>query len=703
MMKIGAVIRNVVLVGVTFILVFLAAIQLMQIQIVDGDYYSAQRDNLSEADQSITAARGQISDVDGTVLVTNQIRYEVIVQRAFLTLGMENEIIARTITILEKCGEEWIDNAPLTADSPFEFTTDDEDELDKFRENLKLNYDATAEHCIKALTEQYGIDPEKYDTQMIRKIAGIRYEMTQKDFSSKNPYTLAEDISIDAVLRLKEQGFLLPGIDIVEKPERVYMRGSTAPHVVGTIGQITETEYNNTKDENDETRYTINDVIGKTGIEYGMEDELKGTDGTRTIVRNNGIVISDEITQAVLPGNSLKLTIDSDFQDTLQVILENHIKWLNYYFVDQPERGLYCDAGAVVVLDVKTGAVLGMASYPTYDLNDYLADPTAVMSGKNGASMFNLATQGLYRPGSAFKTINATAGLIEGYIDRNSTIVCNHTYTYFSDYQPNCTGTHGGIPVVTGLKVSCNIFFYELGRRMGIDKLAAYANLFGYGEDLGLEIACETSKMTTPELYNANRAGTDEVWTEGDVLQAAIGQCDTEVSPLNLAVQGLTLANNGTRLRPYLVDSIWNYDYTEMISKTQPQMVSQIDDKGTGAFEIVREGMIQVSYNCTWPIWGGGSLVFDYLPDDVAIKTGTPQREGSGIAPYNSTVMGYYPAHDPQIAFGIVLEKADFSRYMIRNIIDAYFYDCYEPDIDEEGNIVTPWKRWENPNKTPIR
>ena len=700
MQKIGAVIRNVFLVAITFILVFLAAVQLMQIQIVDGEYYASRRDSLSEANQSIAAARGQISDVGGTMLVTNQIMYKVIVQRAFLPIGSENEVIARTISILEECGEEWTDNAPLTADSPFEFTTDKEKELDRFRENLKLNYDATAEHCIKALTEQYEIDTEKYDIQMIRKIAGIRYEMTQKDFSSQNPYTLSENISIGAVLKLKEQGFLLPGIDIVENPERVYVRSSTAPHVIGTIGQITEEEYNASKDENGDTIYKANDIIGKTGIEDGMEAVLKGTDGIRTIVRNNGVVVSDDITQAVLPGNSLKLTIDAKFQDDLQTILENQINWLHYY--DDPIRGANCDAGAVVVLDVKTGAVLGMASYPTYDINDYIADPVAVMSGVNGASMYNLATQGLYRPGSSFKTINATACLIEGIVDQNSAVLCNHTYTFYApSYTPKCTGTHGYISVEQALKWSCNIYFYDLGRRLGIDKLAAYANLFGYGQDLGLEIDCNISQMTTPELYNAKRAGTDEVWTDGDVLQAAIGQCDTEVSPLNLAVQALTLANKGTRLRPYLVDSVWSYDYTRLISKTQPEIVSQIDEKGTNAFDIVREGMIEVSYNCTWPIYGG-SLVFDYLPDDVAIKTGTPERDGSGEM-YNSTVMGYYPAHDPQIAFGIVLEKADFSRYMIRNIIDAYFYDCYEPDVDEEGNIVAPWKRWTEKEKTPIR
>lgn len=700
MEKVGAVIRNCLLVAITFILVFLAAIQLMQIQIVDGEYYATRRNSLSEANQSITAARGQISDIGGNVLVTNQIMYKVIVQRAFLTLGMENEVIARTISILEECGEEWIDNVPLTADSPFEFTTNDEDELDKFRENLKLNYDATAEHCIKALMEQYEIDAEKYDIQTIRKIAGVRYEMTQKDFSAQNPYALAQNISIDAVLKLKEQGFLLHGIDIAEVPERMYVRSSTAPHVIGTIGPIDQTEYDNTKDENNETVYTINDVIGKTGIELGMENVLKGIDGTRTIVRSNGVVISDDITLPVVPGNSLKLTIDSDFQDQLQTILENHINWLHYY--NDPVRGANCDAGSVVVLDVKTGAVIGMANFPSFDINDYIADPAAVMNGENGASMFNLATLGLYRPGSSFKTINATAGLIEGYIDRNYGVVCNKVYTYYApSYSPKCTGTHGHISVVNALKWSCNIFFYDLGRRMGIDKLASYASLFGYGEDLGLEIPCAQTAMSTPELYNEIRAGTDEVWTDGDVLQAAIGQCDTAVSPLTLAVQAMTLANKGTRLRPYLVDSVWNYDYTEMISKTQPEIASQIDDKGTNAFDIVREGMIQVSYNCTWPIYGG-ALVFDYLPDDVAIKTGTPERDGSGEQ-YNSTVMGYYPAHDPKIAFGIVLEKADFSRYMIRNIIDAYFYDCYEPEMDEEGNIVAPWKRWTNTNRTPIR
>lgn len=666
----------------------------MRIQIVNGDYYASQTETFREATQSISAARGQISDAKGEILVSNKSVYKVTVQRAFFPIGQENDIIAGTLSILEDNGEEWIDNIPITLNEPFEFTDDDEDELDKFKERIKLNVDATVEHCLKSLADLYKIDTEKYDRRMVRLIAGVRYEMIQKDFSNDNPYVLAEDISLTTVLKLKEQGFLLSGIEISQEPMRVYLRGDIAPHVLGTIGHIDATEYENSKDENGATIYTINDYIGKTGLELGMEPVLKGTDGERTIVRSSkGEVVSDEISLAVMPGNSIKLTIDSKFQEDLQKILENEINWL-HYSQTTTQRGMDCDSGAIVVLNAKTGAVLGMASYPTFDLLDYVEDPLGVANGKDGASMFNLAVDGLYRPGSAFKTINATAGLCEGLIGENTPGICTQKYTYYDDYQPTCTGYHYGYNVKQSLYVSCNIFFYDLARRMGIDTLAGYAAKFGYGTDLELEIPTSNGQMTTPENYEKV---TNADWDVGQVLQAGIGQSATQVTPLNLAVQALTLANKGKRLKPYLVDSVWNYDYTEMISKTQPTVVQEIDDKGSNAFDIVREGMIMVS---TWATWEG-IWIFEGLPDDIAIKTGTAEEDSIGKY-YTSTVMGYYPAHDPQIAFGVILSKADYSRYTLRNIIDAYFYDCYEPAMDEEGNVVLPWKPWTD-SKTPIR
>ena len=696
-MKVGYIIRSLFWVIISFVLVFLAAVQLMKIQIVNGDYYASQNESFREANQSISAARGQISDANGNIIVSNQSVFKVILQRAFLTSGSENEVIASTIGILESCGEEWIDNIPITKEAPYSFTDAAEDELDRFKTNIKVNVDATVENCLKALADKYRIDTEKYDLRTVRLIAGVRYEMEQKDFSDSNRYILAEDIALDTVLRLKEKGFILTGVDISEEPKRIYVRGDIAPHVIGTIGPITSNEYSASKDENGITDYTINDLIGKTGIEYGMESTLKGADGTRTIVRSStGEVISDKISVPVQPGSSLKLTIDRDFQEDLQTILENQINWLHWY--NDPKRGNECDGGAVVVLNAKTGAVLGMASYPTYNLIDYSNDPLSVLNGVDGASMFNAAVDGLFRPGSAFKTINATAGLIEGYINHDSPGICTGKYEYYSDYQPTCTGSHYGYNVVDSLYVSCNIFFYDLARRMGIDTLSSYAEKFGYGTDLGLEITSQKGQMTTPENYERS---TEQPWDVGQVLQAGIGQSATQVTPLNLAVQALTLANNGTRLQPYLVDSVWNYDYTELVSKTEPKVVTVIDDKGTDAFETVREGMIKVSKWCTWPT-SSSNWTFDYLPYSVAIKTGTAEMDSIGKY-YTSTVMGYYPAEDPQIAFGIVLSKGEYSRYMIRNIIDAYFYDCYEPDLDDEGNVVSPWKRWTQTDKTPVR
>ena len=205
--------------------------------------------------------------------------------------------------------------------------------------------------------------------------------------------------------------------------------------------------------------------------------------------------------------------------------------------------------------------------------------------------------------------------------------------------------------------------------------------------------------MTTPSSYEIS---TNQPWDVGQVLQAGIGQSATQVTPLNLAVQALTLANKGIRYKPYLVDSVWNYDYTELLSKTVPVVAHRIDDKGTDAFETVKEGMIEVSTWCYWPTGDPSKWTFDYLPSKVAIKTGTAEMDSIGKY-YTSTVMGYYPAEDPQIAFGIVLSKGEYSRYMIRNIIDSYFYDCYQPDLDEEGNVVSPWKRWTVTDKPTVR
>ncbi len=686
--KISKIIRTVVLIILVFVMLFLCILRLLKLQIVDGGKYLAMAETSYTSQHEIIATRGQIFDCNGVVLTSNKTVYKVIIHKAFLSSGTENEVLNKTVSILRVNNEKWNDSVPVSMNEPYFFTENDEAALDSFKERIRVNPDATADNCITELIRKYGIDTEKYSSEEQRIIAGIRYEMELKDFSYDNRFTLADSVNLDTVIRLKEAAHLLGGIDVIEESSRDYVESDIAPHVLGTVGALSYEEYQKLKSEG----YSYNDIIGTYGIESAMESVLRGENGERTIARNSsGIAVSDEITREAKAGDSVVLTIDSEFQRDLQEILANQINWLN----NTADRGNDCDAGAVVVLDPRTGAVLGMASYPTYNLNDSIENYSAVLNAE-GNPMYNRCINGLYRPGSAFKTITAADGLTTGLIDLSSRAECTGVYTFYasSDYRPKCTGFHYGSDVINCLKWSCNIFFYDLGRRLGIEELCSFASKFGYGQNLGLEIGGLSGQMTSPELYEKLRG---EPWTEGNTLQAAIGQMDTLVTPLHLAVQAMTLANDGVRYKPFLVESVRSYDGKEIVYETKPQVAEVIENQND-AFEIVRDGMIAVSTLVNWPtssaLWN-----FDYLPYSVAIKTGTAET-GDGY--YTSTVMGYYPAEDPQIAFGIVLEKGEYSRYMVRNIIDAYFYDCYEPELDEDGTVLNPWKRWED-EKNVIR
>ena len=581
MNKVTRQIRTIIFVVMVVLLSFACTLELLQIQIVDGEYYKEQTQNTYTANQTIQAARGQIFTNDGKLINTNRLVYKVIIQKAFFESGTENDVIAKTVKILRNNNEEWIESLPISKTTPYEFTGD-EDEIDTLRAKLDLGVYATADNCMNALYEKFKI-ADTYGQEMRRIIAGIRYEMLIRDFSYQNRYTMAEDVSVQTVIELKEQSFMLKGIDIIEESIRQYDGKDFIPQVVGRIGAISAEEYEELSDKG----YSLNDTTGKWGIESAMESVLRGQNGVRSITRDSsGMVVSDDISKQAVAGNSVKLTIDSEFQNDVQAILENHIKWLHYN--NDPNRGNKVDAGGVVVLDAKTGAVLAMANYPNYDINNYI---DLINNPVDPNPTYNRCIYGLYRPGSAFKTITATASLVSGIANENTEVYCGGIYTYYSDYQPGCImGFVGDVNVKTALRYSCNIYFYDMARQMGIDYLAKVAGWFGVGQDLELEIGGATGNMSTPE-YIESLGGT---WTPGSTIQAGIGQLETTVTPLNLAVIALTLANDGTRYRPYLVDSIMNYDGTETISKTEPTIAYKIDaDKHI--FEVVREGMIMVA------------------------------------------------------------------------------------------------------------
>lgn len=653
-------------------MVSLCVIDLMKIQIVDGEEYLEKTLTTRMATQIITSPRGEIVDRDGDEIVSNKTGFNVVVEKAFFPKDDSeiNRIINGIAKILDKDGVAWIDTLPITAEQPYEYLEARDTDVVKLKNNIGMQPYATADDCIAELYKSYEID-ESYTEREKRVIAGVRYEMFIRSFSLSNRYTFAEDIPMDTVVRLKEASYILDGMDIVEEAIRIYAAGDVAPHLIGTVGAIDADEYA----ENKEKGYALNDVIGKAGIEKAMESELRGEKGTRTLELLNGTVVSDTVTREAVPGNTIQLTLDIDYQRDIQEILENHILWLNNQ-TSTKAKGTEANAGAIVVLDAKNGALLAAATSPTYDINDYLTNYASVVGGAN-SPLTNRATNGLYRPGSTFKTVTATVGLNEGIINKNSLIYCGGTYTYWEDHKPKCTGWHGSISVVTAIEKSCNIFFYETGRLMGIDTLSDYAYQYGLGSDVYLETGGKKGYFATP----ATLQGFGLEWNAGLVAQAAIGQSETGVTPLQMAVQACTLANRGVRYQPHLVDSVHTYNMERTVTVTPAKIVTTIPDKTGETFDLIIQGMKQAANFSPYSYPAVKDYYMPYLltdlPEQAAIKTGTPQMTSAEDT--GSAFIGFYPADDPDIAFSGFVEHGEYSKFMIKQIIEAYYDENYVP------------------------
>lgn len=682
--KISPYIRSIILAAIVVLAAFFCGIKLLQTQIADGEKYLKMTRETSVVDQEIDAVRGQIVDCNGKVLNTSKITYNVNLQDSFLEYGTQNTIIYRVLTVLRKNGEKWNDSLPITKTQPYSFISGKESEVAEMKQRLNVGSYATVENCVYQLYKTYKID-DKYDEQMKRYIAGVRYEMERKDFSARNEFVLASGISEGTVLELKELATLLTGIDITESWEREYLDGTIAPHLRGTMGPISEDQYNELKDKG----YNLNDIIGRDGVEYALESELRGTRGVRAITRNSdGMAIKDEVTTQPKAGNSVMLTIDSDLQKLVQDALKYHLDYTNtdscksIYGVDG------ATAGACVVLDCKTAGVLAVASYPTFNLADEAKDYIGVLN-RDGAPLLNRALFGEYRPGSTFKTITATAGLAEGVITPETGISCGGVYTYFApSYLPTCLGMHGSLDVRGGLRHSCNIYFYETARRIGITNLAKWAGRYGIGKDLGFDLPMATGQMSSLELYD----NLGLIWNEGDVVQAGIGQCETAVTPMHLAVVAMTIANKGVRYEPHIVKSVYDYNFTEKKYDKTPVIAEDFSNEPNMDIymENIREGMKLVSADSYVSVSGVGYVNSnDYIGvghENVAIKTGSPQ---SAPKVFNSAVIGFYPADNPEIAFAVMTEKGTMAKILGTNIINAYVNGTISTHYDDENKPIS--------------
>ena len=668
-------------------------VRLVDWQILQGEEYLEQADNTNTAIVKMEAARGEILDVNGEPLAVNRTVYRIVFDRAYMTEETQNDTILRLVKLLDERGEEWEDVLPIevTPAGLYQFIEGREDDADalKANEQIRLNPYSSANECMRAMVELYGV--EGYSPEETRDIVSVRYNMMLLGFSVSNPYPFATGVSAGTVGIVSENKQNLPGAAVEITTEREYPNGDVAPHIVGTIGLISQEEYNaekeagNTASADNLSGYAYTDYIGKSGIESALEDVLRGENGAKAVeTTRSGSLASTTVTDPPVAGDTVYLSIDSRLQRAVQASLAENVQATRENGEAEAARegtsghGEDCTVGAAVVLDADTFQVLAAATYPSYDLNLYMNDDDyrrELLTDETNP-LYNNAFLGSFMPGSCFKPVVACAALEEGIITPEWEYYCNHRYTYWDDYQPTCMGYHGDLDVMGALQKSCNLFFFDAGRRLGIDSMVLYAQRFGFGQRTGLEVSEGVGLLSSPEEREA-RGG---VWQGGDVVQAAIGQADDASTPIQLAAYAATLANGGVRLETSVVDKITNYNRDEVVEEHTPQVAAETGVSQEN-LDVVLRGMRAVCQT-----GGTAAATFGNYPVAVAGKTGTAQ-----VPPHSDNVVfiGFAPYEDPEIAVAVVLQYGATSRYsnaVAKDIFDAYFELYPAGTAAEEGS-----------------
>lgn len=636
------------------ILIFAAfAVRLFTWQIIEGDEY--KEDALSSTSYTMTteASRGEILDRNGKELVVNDAGYMIIFNKLYMKEDTENEIIHKLINLMTLRHEEWIDKLPIYIDSngTYQFMEGNEATVEfiKSKSMLNMNPYSTAEDCMAAFVENYEIDESKYAKEDVRNIVSVRYNMEFCGYSNSNPYKFATNISRDMIAIVLENSQGFPGVECASTFVRFYKDGDLAPHLLGSVGAISQEEYDSLKDKG----YALDDRIGKSGIEVALEEYLRGTNGEKRITKtSDGAVVEETETVHAVPGDTVYLTIDSELQKATNNALKKQVTAAGKKYSD-------CVAGAAVMIDVSDFSVLACSSYPSYDLQLYNTDSKyySELMKNEALPLFDRALTGNFIPGSIFKPCVAAAGLEEGLITDSSTIYCSQNYDYYKTDIIRCLGYHTSLNVRGALAKSCNYYFADLGRQLGIDAIDIYAEKFGLGVNTGIEVYESTGIL----------AGRDStIWYDGNTCQAAIGQSDNAFTPIQLATYAATIANDGVRLKTHFVDKITDFTDEEVILDNNAPEVVETVGVSTANMETVQKGMRQVVTS------GTASDIFKDYGIAIAAKTGTAENSGSD----HVTFIAYAPYENPEVALAVVIEhggKGQYSMGVAKSMFDAYF------------------------------
>ena len=655
-----------------YILGIILLIQLFNLQIVKGKEYREQSNTRLTRESVLKAARGNILDRTGNPIVSTSMGFRLDLYKTKVDNQTLNDTILGIVTILEKNGDKYCDNLPISVE-PFEFKLEGDESQKEWKKQNKLSENASAEDCFNSLKEKYEIKSD--NIQETRKIMTVRYEISQNGYSSTKPVEICSNLSRESSMELSEQNSKFAGIDIVTEPIISYTSGSLASHILGTVGKIKKEEL-----EGKEDTYDVNDLIGKTGIQYVFEDLLKGKNGIRQIDMDiEGKITGEYIAKEAIAGSNVVLTIDSNVQEITEKALKDNITKISTGGFSSRSDA---DAGAAVVMNVKTGEILAMASYPDYEPQLFVNGISSEKYSEyeKNSALYNRAISGAYAPGSIFKMITAIAGLESGAINTNTII--NDTGVYPHAHKPVCWyyteygRGHGPLNVSQAIKHSCNYFFYEVGNRIGIDTIEKYAKYFGLGKKTNVELPSESSGVVASRKIadSENRS-----WYLGETLSASIGQSYNNFTPIQMAKYISMLANGGKKIDVTLIKTIIDSNENQMSKEQIDDFVNKRlglnsnDDEedlniSADNLKAILEGMKGV----TSESGGTAYSTFAGFNIEVAGKTGTAQVGNKT----NGWFAGFAPYDNPEIAIVVVVENVTHGGYtaeVARDIFAEYF------------------------------
>ena len=696
-------------VGIVFTLVCLFyVVHLATLELNSENIGGHKQDGTTERTVVVQAVRGQIYDRNGVPLVINEYTYHLTMDYSVLPPDMEsrNAAILQAIRMLESCGEVgkfctydfpfsgYYPNLTYraVASDPVSDTHDTwlsvvaanglrREAILRIKSEKNMNtskatayYEAAPLSCISAerlveyFVKEYELDATDeagkplYSDADVDRLIRVLWGMEAVGFSRANDYIMARDVTMETITHEKEMG--VAGIGFTTDVARVYCYPGVASHILGQTGPIYAEEWDDYK----ELGYSMNAVVGKSGCEAAFEAYLHGQDGIKVIVEDkNGHIVQEYMKTEAVAGRDVYLTIDIELQIAAEAALAENIAYIRQTFNRKD-----CEKGAVVAMDPTSGAILAIASYPTYDLTTYNKDYND-LAANEAQPLLNRALSGLYAPGSTFKPGMVVAALSEGAITASTKLECAGTYTYYQSYQPDCwihnsSGSvkqHGWINAAEALRVSCNCFFYETGRLLGIQNMNLYCRMFGLGEPTGIELGEQRGSLAGPD-YRNDLHGLE--WQPTDTIAAAIGQSDNAFTPLQLGVYISTVVNGGKRYAAHLLYKVRDFSDREDVIITEPKLLSSFDLAETHRQTVV-EGMEKMVATSTEV-----SRYMKNVPVTVAGKTGTAQTGSKSTE--NGLFVCCAPSRAPEIVVVSVIERAgggSYSAMSAGKVLEAYY------------------------------